>query len=224
MTSKAPHDVTHHHNKRVYINDTQYYTTYYTDCREGNKSRILLFKVTLCRAIVGAAVDPKLLDQEFVDELAFRILALLDGQELRQLGELLQGEGSIWRSHLVPVGSRIVRFTETGQELKGQFLVLPESVEVVVFLHPVDLDDREDPTVLRTEVVGVYRREVGIVTLERAVLEDHLVVVGTLHARGLGLLEAGVVGASFDEMLNGEEMLDLSVEFVAAHSVGTTGH
>jgi hypothetical protein len=177
----------------------------------------------LQRDIVRAAGNAKLLNQEFVDKLALRILALLDGQELGQLREFLHGVGSIRSTHLVPVGPSVVGFTKLREEFMGQFLVLPESGEVVIFLDPVNLDDRKNTARLGAKVIGVNRGQICIVTLEGTVLHDHLLIVGSLHARRLGLLENGVVGGSFREILDRKEVLDLGVEVSGTDTLGRAG-
>ena len=177
----------------------------------------------LQRDKVLAAGNTKLLNQEVVDKLALGILALLDGQELRQLREFLQGVGSIGSAHLVPVGANVVMFTKVREELIGQLLILSKSGKIVVFLDPVNLDDGKNTASLGVKVVVVNGRHVCIVTLEGTVLDDHLLVVGSLHARRLGLLEEGVVGGGFRVILDRKEVLDLGVETAVTDTLGRAG-
>jgi hypothetical protein len=170
--------------------------------------------------VVGAAGNAKLLNQELVDELALGILALLDGQELGQLREFLHSVGSIRRVHLVPVGPNVVFFTELREEFVAQLLVLPKSCEVVIGLEPVNLNDSKNTTELGVKVVGVDRGHVCIITLERTVLNDHHIVIGSFHAGSLGLLVTNIVGGGIGVVLDGKEVLDLSVELSIADTLG----
>lgn len=114
-----------------------------------NNKAISILHHTSHGEIVGAARDTKLLYQKVIDKLTLRILTLLNSQKLRQLWELLRNVGSIRWRHLVPVRTHVVSLPELRKELISQVLVLPQGGEVVVFLHPIDLDDSEGAAALR---------------------------------------------------------------------------
>ena len=105
----------------------------------------------------------------------------------------------------------------------SQLLVLPKSGKVVILLDPVNLDDGKNSASLGAKVVVVHRRHICIIGLESTVLDDHLLVVGSLHPRRLGLLENGVVGGGFRVILNRKEVLDLGVETSVADTLGRAG-